>query len=276
MQILWNIFEYLKYLVVWKDNANMCGQRAAKYFVPYLKFQPPLGIRFWQPSAFFVQTYNNLWIWWIWIWMIWMDMDMICKSLFCFTCAKIPHKKVVPSSYLRKEVNREVRSFDFELSVWYLKEMGIRDDMPLIITKCQSQNFQRLGNITIVIRLHVSPCDPAYSLLLMLVMLLLLLLVLLLLLSSLLLLIMLEFSSSSLRDVAHHLQQKRMRKVKKAIPITHSIILVQVGPDPLGPKRICFWLCQKFWRLCKTTLLFTHTFSKGLTNVERSVSCTPR
>ena len=69
----------------------------------------------------------------------------------------------------------------------------------------------------------------------MLVMLLLLLLVLLLLL--LLLLIMLEFSSSSLRDVAHHLQQKRMRKVKKAIPITHSIILFQVGPDPLCPKR---------------------------------------
>ena len=114
--------------------------------------------------------------------------------------------------------------------------MGIRDDMQLIITKCQSQNFQRLGNITIVIRLHVSPCDPAYSLLLMrgllmLVMLLLLLLVLL------LLLIMLEFSSSSLRDVAHHLQQKRMRKVKKAIPITNSIILFQVGPDPLCPKR---------------------------------------
>ena len=41
-------------------------------------------------------------------------MDLICKSLFCFTCAKIPHKKVVPSWYLRKEVNREVRSFDFE------------------------------------------------------------------------------------------------------------------------------------------------------------------
>ena len=44
-------------------------------------------------------------------------MDLICKSLFCFTCAKIPHMKVVPSWYLRKEVNREVRSFDFELSV---------------------------------------------------------------------------------------------------------------------------------------------------------------
>ena len=236
MQILWNIFEYLKYLVVWKDNANMCGQRAEKYFVPYLKFQPPLGIRFWQPSAYFAQTYNNSWIWWIWISMIWMDMDMICKSLFCFTCAKIPHKKVVPYWHLRKEVNREERSFDFELSVWYLKEIGIRDDMQLIITKCQ------LGNISIVIRLHVSPCDPAYSLLLMrgllmLVMLLLLLLVLLLLLSLLLLLIMLEFSSSSLRDVAHHLQQKRMRKVKKAIPITHSIILFQVGPDPQCPKR---------------------------------------
>ena len=62
----------------------------------------------------------------------------------------------------------------------------------------------------------------------------------------LLLLIVLEFSSSSLRDEAHHLQQNRMRKAKKAIPITHSIILVQAGPDPLGPKRICFWLCQKF------------------------------
>ena len=60
------------------------------------------------------------------------------------------------------------------------------------------------------------------------------------------LLIVLEFSSSSLRDEAHHLQQNRMRKVKKAIPITHSIILVQVGPDPLGPKGICFWLCRKF------------------------------
>ena len=82
--------------------------------------------------------------------------------------------------------------------------MGIRDDMPLMITKCQAYNFQQLGNITILRRLHVSPpcdstygggevdplaetCDPAYALLLMrgllmLVMLLLLLLVLLLLL----------------------------------------------------------------------------------------------
>ena len=138
--------------------------------------------------------------------------------------------------------------------------MGIRDDMPLMITKCQAYNFQQLGNITILRRLHVSPpcdstygggevdplaetCDPAYALLLMrgllmLVMLLLLLLVSLLLLLLLLLLIMLEFSSSSLRDVAQHLQQNMRRKVTKAIPITHSIILFQVGPDPLGPKRI--------------------------------------
>ena len=88
MQILWNIFEYLKYLVVWKDNANMCGQRAAKYFVPYLKFQPPLGIRFWQPSAYFAPTYNNFWIWWTWIWMIWMDMGYLPNFAILFLFSK--------------------------------------------------------------------------------------------------------------------------------------------------------------------------------------------
>ena len=32
---------------------------SAKYVVPYLKFPPPLGIWFWQPSAYFVQTYST-------------------------------------------------------------------------------------------------------------------------------------------------------------------------------------------------------------------------
>ena len=55
----WNIFEYLISSAFWRDNANMCRQQAAQYVVPYIEFQPPLGIWFWQPSAYFAQTYNN-------------------------------------------------------------------------------------------------------------------------------------------------------------------------------------------------------------------------
>ena len=43
------------------ERMEICGGWAgsAKYVVPYLKFPPPLGIRFCQPSAYFVQTYTN-------------------------------------------------------------------------------------------------------------------------------------------------------------------------------------------------------------------------